>query len=85
MTRLTRLFHFCILFGSYVRAPLYADPSKFPWNKTYDYIIVGGKNPVTHRLPCSHFKLGGAGGGVIANRLTELDSLKVLLIEAGSR
>lgn len=47
---------------------LYTNPSQLPGKSDYDYIVVGG----------------GAGGGVIANRLTEDIGTRVLLIEAGS-
>ncbi|THH18790.1 hypothetical protein EW146_g2256 [Bondarzewia mesenterica] len=56
------------LFVGSASGKLYTNPSQLSKHRSYDYIVVGG----------------GAGGGVVANRLTENSDIRVLLIEAGS-
>ncbi|KAI0053606.1 GMC oxidoreductase [Auriscalpium vulgare] len=61
---------FIALFASALRpvmATLYSDPSQIPAGTSYSYIIVGA----------------GPGGSVMANRLSEDSSNRILLIESG--
>lgn len=84
---------------SLVLGALFQSPSDFWHDVQYDYIVVGGASlpvllPLT-LVAASCFvdlmgvllgsSIGGAGGGVLANRLTEDPDVMVLVIEAGSR
>ncbi|KAI0275179.1 aryl-alcohol-oxidase from pleurotus Eryingii [Gloeopeniophorella convolvens] len=51
----------------HVLGKLYTDPSQLPASNLYDYVVVGA----------------GAGGAVVATRLSENPHVKVLVLEAG--
>ena len=62
-------------------------PADLPTNKTYDYIIVGGKSS-SGDVVCSFIKpicAAGIGGSVVGARLSENPKKNVLIIEAGGK
>jgi choline dehydrogenase len=66
-----------------VWAKLFTDPSQLPNNSEYDFIIVGGSSSLkSFRYNMTIFAAGTAGN-VLANRLTENSTFKVLVLEAG--
>jgi hypothetical protein len=69
-------------FSRSVIAAIYDDFSDLPAN-TYDYVIVGGTSFPNMVLCILRARIGGTAGNVIANRLTEIPSLRVLVLEAG--
>lgn len=64
-------------------AALYGKAADLP-NVSYDFIIVGGKFQLLGCYVNTDGLLGGVGGSVLANRLTENPSVKVLVLEGGS-
>lgn len=62
---------------------IFTDPSQLK-TATYDFIVVGGQwLSFMYRTHINFFVTAGAGGGVVASRLSENPAFKVLLIEAG--
>ena len=64
-------------------AGLYGKAADLP-NVSYDFIIVGGELNLLRRYSSTDEVLGGVGGSVLANRLTENPATKVLVLEGGS-
>ncbi len=64
-------------------AGLYGKAADLP-NVSYDFIIVGGELNLLRLDSTTDEVLGGVGGSVLANRLTENPATKVLVLEGGS-
>lgn len=64
------------------QAAIYHQIGSIP-NVTYDFIIIGGKLLRTYPQYIHPSLSGGTAGNVVANRLTENPSWKVLVIESG--
>ena len=83
---LSPLFVALALLGTPVFGALFETPTDELLKTKYDIIVIGGEQTsYTRRVYTDIETLAGAGGAVMANRLTEDPKTRVLLIEAGGR
>jgi len=64
-------------------AAIYNDPSQLPRGAKYDFIVVGGQYTSLLNRYLTDIVAAGTSGNVIANRLSENQKWRVLVIDAG--
>ena len=64
-------------------AAIYNDPSQLPRGAKYDFVVVGGQFTSLLNRYLTNTIAAGTSGNVIANRLSENQKWRVLVIDAG--